>query len=111
MIEVSQGSGSRVKIYDLWANLKKIARKRFMIFLVLLGPESNISKVGQNWAITNGLNVTSKKMAAVILKKWLMFSSVRSTDLVLPIYLTKNAVKLIIRQCIHHSEVSARIYK
>ena len=25
---------SRVKIYDLWANLKKIARKRFMIFLV-----------------------------------------------------------------------------
>ena len=40
---------------------KKIARKRFMIFFVLLGPESNISKVGQNWAITNGLNVTSKR--------------------------------------------------
>ena len=31
-----------------------------------MGPESNISKVGQNWAITKGLNVTSKKMAAVI---------------------------------------------
>jgi len=39
---------------------KKIARKRFMIFFVLLGPESNISKVGQNGAITNGLNLTSK---------------------------------------------------
>jgi len=33
-----------------------------------LGPVSNISKVGQNWAITKGLHVTSKKMAAVILK-------------------------------------------
>jgi len=57
---------------------QKNARKRFMIFLVLLVPESNISKVGQNWAITKGLHVTSKKMAAV---------------------------KLITQQCIHHSEV------
>ena len=28
---------SRVKIYDLWANLKKIARKRFMIIFSIIG--------------------------------------------------------------------------
>ena len=61
-------SNSRVKIYDLWANLKKLQENVLWYFLVLLGPESNTSKVGQNWAITKGLNVTSKKMAAVIKK-------------------------------------------
>ena len=59
---------SRVNIYDLWANLKKLQENVLWYFLVLLGPESNISKAGQNWAITKGLNVTSKKMAAVIKK-------------------------------------------
>ena len=77
---------------------------------MLLGPENNISKVGQNWAITKGLTMTSKNKAADM-EKWLMLCSVSSTDHVIPIYLTGNDVKLAHLQCSHHSEVSDRIYK
>jgi len=58
--------GSKYMIYG--PTSKKLQENVLWYFLVLLGPESNISKVGQNLAITKGLNVTSKKMAAVIVK-------------------------------------------
>ena len=56
--------GSKYMIYGTTS--KKLQENVLLYSLILLGPESNISKVGQNWAITKGLNVTSKKMAAVI---------------------------------------------
>jgi len=101
---------SRVKIYDLWANLKKNCKKTFYDIFCIIGSWEQHIKSWTKWGHHKWPKFDVKNIWPPLFKKWSVFSSVRSTDLVLPIYLTKNAVKLI-RQCIHHSEVLARTYK